>query len=910
MRLINRTTLQLEEFNGETIPPYAILSHIWSTDEVTFRDMGNPICKSKAGFQKIELVAKQAMMEGLDYFWTDSCCINTTSSSELTEAIYSRFQWLADCVVCFVYLDDVSQGSSSQNQQRQFRASRWFTSGSTLQELLAPASIKFFTSDWHLIGDKKTMERLIHEITGIPISALQGASLSDFSVDERLSWAKTRKNLRSEDRAYSMLGLFDVSLPFLYGERGEKAMKRLMRAIEANLDLPDPSSVSKDYQPLEQSQFRDPISKRTLQKEYEPLKQSQFRVLVLSPGAHGSDITGNIEVFDLLDPPHYNAVSYTWGHEPAIHRIDINQTPTFIRPNLFQALQRMRSHKQHVYLWVDSLCINQSDIEERTCQVRRMADIYRKAKNVWIWLGEEDLTSKVAMNLIPKLLGYSSGQRNDRWGYRWYHEFIALEQLLERSWFTRRWVIQEAAFSARSVIFCGADQIDMDDFVAAVDMIRQQLERKPGLEPKPRRDRGVLSVSQAPPIVIPSLSTGTLSGFQDSPAVRFLDIMKNVFHRSDHGTQLIPRLPLETLVDLSTMCDASDQRDTIFALLNLANDTGPSGEIAMQPLLTPDYSRSLLDIYSQFITHCCHKSGSLDIICRPWAPVQRPWSPMTMGTAQQQQRETLPSWIATRDRLPYGTTSRASGHRLNGQPLVGGSQKRIYNAHWTTKPDINFGIVAQTDTRNRPLFAKGIILGSINTISARMAEAMITKECLSLLHEASDKSFSGADLLEAVWSILCANRDENGCPPPSWYRESARNLIKFSPLSQISSDSSLSSIDVQDVLETSTVMSKRDEIYLNRIRDVLWNRRTFRGTINYLGPTNKIFVGLAPRHGRFGDKICILYGCSVPVVLREHSGAGPGSPPYWRLIGEAYAHGFMDGEANLLKLKEKAFEIR
>jgi len=116
--------------------------------------------------------------------------------------------------------------------------------------------------------------------------------------------------------------------------------------------------------------------------DYCPLKDSGFRILIIDPGVEGSEINSSIQEFDLLEPPQYNAVSYVWGHEPAIHQIHVNKKPTFIRPNLFQALQRMRTRKHPIYLWVDSLCINQSNEGERSIQVKRMADIYQNAKNV------------------------------------------------------------------------------------------------------------------------------------------------------------------------------------------------------------------------------------------------------------------------------------------------------------------------------------------------------------------------------------------------------------------------------------------------------------------------------------------------------------------------------------------------
>jgi hypothetical protein len=130
---------------------------------------------------------------------------------------------------------DVSVGDDDNQSQRtwesEFRKSRWFTRGWTLQELLAPASVEFFSREGKLLGDKKSLEREIHEITGIPVEALQGSSLSSFSVDERMSWAAKGETKRKEDRAYSLLGIFNVYMPLIYGE-GDNAFSRLKEEVE------------------------------------------------------------------------------------------------------------------------------------------------------------------------------------------------------------------------------------------------------------------------------------------------------------------------------------------------------------------------------------------------------------------------------------------------------------------------------------------------------------------------------------------------------------------------------------------------------------------------------------------------------------------------------------------------------
>lgn len=141
------------------------------------------------------------------------------------------FRWYQNASKCYVYLLDVQL-----SWELAFRKSRWFTRGWTLQELLAPKSVEFYSQDWEHLGDKRSLEQLIHEITGLPVKALQGIPLYNFSVAERLSWAERRFTSREEDKAYSLLGIFNVQMPALYGEGKDQAFKRLLKEIDDPLE--------------------------------------------------------------------------------------------------------------------------------------------------------------------------------------------------------------------------------------------------------------------------------------------------------------------------------------------------------------------------------------------------------------------------------------------------------------------------------------------------------------------------------------------------------------------------------------------------------------------------------------------------------------------------------------------------
>ena len=239
-----------KDFVSGDIPKYAILSHTWraDTDEVTFRDLMDSTGKDKVGYDKIRFCEEQAACDGLEYFWVDTCCIDKSSSTELSEAINSMFRWYRNATKCYVYLSDVSTNDQSpQSWEAAFRKSKWFTRGWTLQELIAPASVEFFSVEGERLGDKKSLEGQIHEITGITARALQGCPLSHFSIEKRMSWAAKRETKREEDAAYSLFGIFDIHMPLIYGEGIEKALRRLREEINKYLIISPrllPSEIS------------------------------------------------------------------------------------------------------------------------------------------------------------------------------------------------------------------------------------------------------------------------------------------------------------------------------------------------------------------------------------------------------------------------------------------------------------------------------------------------------------------------------------------------------------------------------------------------------------------------------------------------------------------------------------------
>ncbi|KAH7378074.1 hypothetical protein BKA64DRAFT_248816 [Cadophora sp. MPI-SDFR-AT-0126] len=230
MWLIDSTTIRLKFVAGPGSHPYAILSHSWNgDDEVSFQEFVSPdrdITHSRFG--KITQTCRLALERGIPHVWVDSCCIDKTSSAELTEAINSMFRWYKEATICFTYLSDLAVDSSIDCD---FQKCRWFTRGWTLQELVASKGVEFYDEAWNLIGDKINLLKPLSEITRIHEDVLRdSASLPNFTVAMRMSWAADRQTSREEDLAYCLLGIFDVYLPLIYGE-GSNAFARLQEAI-------------------------------------------------------------------------------------------------------------------------------------------------------------------------------------------------------------------------------------------------------------------------------------------------------------------------------------------------------------------------------------------------------------------------------------------------------------------------------------------------------------------------------------------------------------------------------------------------------------------------------------------------------------------------------------------------------
>ena len=302
---------------GRNIPPYAVLSHTWGPEEeeVTLQDILQGRYADKPAYKKVEFCLGRAAADGLRHCWVDTCCIDRSSSADLSEAINSMFSYYQKAEKCYVYMADVStaEGDGSGTAAA-FRRSRWFTRGWTLQELIAPAVVEFYSAERELIGDKRGMEEAVSAATGIPASALRGRELFRFGVEERLGWAAGRETSREEDAAYSLLGVFEVFLPLIYGEGARRAMIRLRRAIEESFD--EPQDPPRDYLTMGQRLTPGQFLKSRNEKYVLTLRADGNLVLEGPEGQMWESGTGGREdVRDIIMQHDGNLVIYTQAGE-------------------------------------------------------------------------------------------------------------------------------------------------------------------------------------------------------------------------------------------------------------------------------------------------------------------------------------------------------------------------------------------------------------------------------------------------------------------------------------------------------------------------------------------------------------------------------------------------------------------
>ncbi|PGH31879.1 hypothetical protein GX50_05314 [[Emmonsia] crescens] len=803
-----------------------------------------------------------------------------------------------------------------------------------------------------------------------------------------------------------------------------------------------------------------------------PLQREEFRLLRLHPGTGNAELecnllrrslpTDNEPVIDNgfgAAPEPYDALSYTWGPRGQSCQIKILEGSEShameIRPNLKAALLRFRLPELHKYLWVDALCVDQANQEEKSTQVSMMFRIFATADNVCVWLGEEADESARAMEFIRNRLKPDEFDKSVE-DPSLLKEWVALSALIRRPWFSRRWIIQEIALAKEATVYCGEEYVEWEEFANAVSLLVHSKENVQQLL------RKSLDYRNHP---------DCLGDVSQSAAARLIHASDNMFRKSETGHILERLLSLEELMSSLSAFEASDPRDVLYAILWLARDARPGFRVRREviplddqsvfsgpfgytersisptydygllaslgaqhepmerrkrahsdithntrgrkrldsrdqtnpipqilisrdftnaspteegfpaiaygtanghgyesstlppiPMLPEknrgpppthlhipstqgsvdsnqstrgdserstradsverrevlaikiarslrarrrknsipvDYNKSVLQVCQDVLQFIFTRSDSLDMLCRPWAPAGL----------------NLPSWMRPVSDNAFATERHGVYRRVNADPLVGKPwpSPNLYRAAHSIPADWKFDSEV-----NESLNVQGFVLDTILQKASAARAGIIPSDW----NKIAGWENTCSPPPEAFWRTLVGNRDDVSHRPPRHWRKACQDAFSLR--------TSGGDLDIKEAVAYEC--PKFVQEYLERVKCTVWSRRL---AVLARIPAQTSLC-LVPMSAKKGDKVCILYGCNVPVLLRDRNGdrrnrcgcwengcdcgckncttSSEGSPTGYELIGECYVHGMMDGEAlaykQKIKIKGQNFDIR
>ncbi|KAL8718347.1 MAG: hypothetical protein Q9225_004507 [Loekoesia sp. 1 TL-2023] len=564
----------------------------------------------------------------------------------------------------------------------------------------------------------------------------------------------------------------------------------------------------------------------------------------------------------------YEALSWTWDHEGHRKMITIDQDDEAyileIPNSLFQALKVLREKHKSRTLWIDAICINQTDLHEKNHQIPMMPSIYGDADRVCVWLGEASEDSDLAIEFMEEIM-------NDIWkfdelckpkpkggrdtGPHW----KALFSLIMRPWFSRRWIVQEVALAKDGLIYCGSRTISWRKFSDAVSLFVE-------VETATHRLSEIMKKSEI---------TDHIPNFFDHvahlSATLLIDTTNFLFRRLPNGEK-DDLLSLEYLVSRLSIFKTSKSPDAIYSLLAIAKHTLPTAapredqkqadtsaqrrakklgrDLSSRPFPV-DYGQDFVDIckdFMQFSIRQAEGSRALDIICRPWAPPSEP----EKGTGKHQN---LPSWIRGVEDAAFevqGATLGEKINRINANPLVGlPFGHRSYGAAGTRKYDVK-GVKFLKRPRHYNMFVKGFVLQRVGELQERSQSGNIPKKWF----DAGGWTDLRQDPPEDLWRTLVANRGPDGRNPLTFYPTALR----------VSTYKGIQGTELDTHYLINHGLCSIVAQFLRRVQEVIWNRRLMH---TYDEPGKPVRLGLVHQNAQEGDSICILYGCSVPIILRR-----------------------------------------
>jgi len=617
-----------------------------------------------------------------------------------------------------------------------------------------------------------------------------------------------------------------------------------------------------------------------------------------------------------------------------------------VHNNLYLALKRLRPQsgsKDSLLLWVDFICINQGhDIAatvERNKQVARMAEIYNSAKNVIIWLGDGVAATNLAMDFILDIGDLNLLEKYLKPGPDALQKWAALSDLMRFRWFSRRWVVQEVALARSAIVWCGQKKVPWIAFSNAVSLFTKHLDK-------------IRSLYQSPQV---EQTSAFLRDAQALGAVVLVKTVANLARKSKDGELKERLESIESLVSSLISFSVSRPHDAIYSLVALARDTctpanARPGRASQKPVfpLEIDYQQNEIQLFATFTRNCIETSKSVDIICRNWAPGvagQRfpSWIRITWDSSFGTRGDTLPgrrsgdSFVGVPSRIKKPTYHASKDIMLD----EGDIDLEIRTDETKPQPDNpnpNIEPLIQANPRYY-LRVKGVRIGVIKKVFARVMGDIIDHEWLRELGRDPQTN----EPTETLWKTLVADRDHNGDSPPPWYGRACGQCLSDLTITDVNGDFRTSEEDARSRKPHSSDMLE----FLRRVTSIVKNRCLFKANplcencattarpaaerehsldkCPYAPPGSRSkkdsplnsdsddvdsldeafpegmepeldsIYGLGPGQDPFKcknlDLVCILKGCSVPVIVRKRKEGR------YKLVGESFVYGHMDGEA-------------
>ncbi|KAI6091642.1 heterokaryon incompatibility protein-domain-containing protein [Hypoxylon rubiginosum] len=612
-----------------------------------------------------------------------------------------------------------------------------------------------------------------------------------------------------------------------------------------------------------------------------PLRyQNSARILLLAPGDDHDIITCKLYAADDIASEEYEALSYVWGSPANPASVICNGCTISVTQNLYKALRGLRQPHSVRHLWIDALCINQSDNEERSHQVRNMARIYHFAEHVIVWLGEGDQTSHEAIeflshlwSLIPGRSQYVDFNEFDEHGPRLtpadkespvaeirelftelsMSKWAAMGVFLRNQYFERVWVLQEVAFAAKATFVCGKDQVPMHKVVYAMlwTVYRQT---SPFFSVELNRRHGT-----------------RVGGFMFAARNNLRHA-----HIVTKGDEMAPTpfVPLFHVLRHTATSKATDARDKIIAVLGMADDVGPN-----MSQLVPDYSKNAAEIYTQAAIFFLEKKGNLRYL---------QMMPDVEGPTNMAFK--LPSWVIDWTWHSNNETVR---------PLAG----RDFQAGGSEPAKVSISDDEETCIVNGSLIGQVTVLGlDIRTELVRLRNTYASTGDGDMTVEENKLKAQWFQEMEnmaaqvwpddverrdnTLWRTLTGDQDPNDPEDGPANPETMHG--SFNALRTIFQAYSLRKGRPDDI------PAGKEALFYQGLASVASDRRLA------IISSRPATIGLVSRRSQVGDSVYVLHGLHVPVTLRPHAELGG----CWQFVNECYAHGFMAGEGLEMRSKE------